>query len=435
MEVKTEFDVNLFSDEIPSLDEIKNLSAVVNSSERNREAFKDQIEENMSRTGEKARLCIGVGLYITGRYSEAVEKLEKALDCEQKFIYLAYSLRKLRRFSEAIENLERSLKAGSDTFMISMEKATAYREARDFESAEKDIKSCANFENVSAEYHYQLGKLKEAQGLYEQAIENYQTALDLSPNHQESLFSLAYRCDLMGDDEAAIDYYKQIGVKSPVRINALLNLAVLYEDREEYGKALQCVNKILQFHPNHQRAILFCKDVESAESMYYDEEKEKRKDRKNKILETPLTDFELSVRSRNCFKKMGIRTLGDLLKISETELLSYKNFGETSLKEIKATLASKGLQLGGALEEPEQETTEQEQAESRDESILSKTVDDLNLSVRARKALKKLGVNTLEELVQKTEAELLGCKNFGVTSLNEIKKALDSLGLSLRTLE
>ena len=67
---------------------------------------------------------------------------------------------------------------------------------------------------------------------------------------------------------------------------------------------------------------------------------------RNAVMEIPISDFELSVRSRNCLKKMNIRSLGDLLKTSEQELLSYKNFGETSLNEIKALLASKGLRLG-----------------------------------------------------------------------------------------
>ncbi|MCK5564879.1 MAG: DNA-directed RNA polymerase subunit alpha, partial [Planctomycetes bacterium] len=42
---------------------------------------------------------------------------------------------------------------------------------------------------------------------------------------------------------------------------------------------------------------------------------------------------------------------------------------------------------------------------------------------------------SVSELVSKTEAELLGCKNFGVTSLNEIKERLTGFGLSLRKLE
>jgi DNA-directed RNA polymerase subunit alpha len=62
-------------------------------------------------------------------------------------------------------------------------------------------------------------------------------------------------------------------------------------------------------------------------------------------------------------------------------------------------------------------------------------IDDLELSVRARRALDRLGVKTVIELVNKTEAELLGCKNFGVTSLNEIKERLETLGLGLRKLE
>ena len=172
--------------------------------------------------------------------------------------------------------------------------------------------------------------------------------------------------------------------------------------------------------------------------MFYDEEKEKKKTRKNQILETPISDFELSVRSRNCLKKMKIDTIGDLLNISEAELLSYKNFGETSLSEIKAILDPKGLYLGMALEEKEiasGEPTDEAAAGTVEEGIGHKSVDDLQLSVRARKCLQKLNLRTISELAARTDAELLGCKNFGVTSLNEVKKALGDLGLSLRNLD
>jgi DNA-directed RNA polymerase subunit alpha len=172
--------------------------------------------------------------------------------------------------------------------------------------------------------------------------------------------------------------------------------------------------------------------------MFYDEEKEKKKDRKTQILETPISDFELSVRSRNCLKKMNIETIGDLLNITEVELLSYKNFGETSLREIKVVLESKGLHLGMALEEKQlaaAEAFEGSGIEEGDKGLLSKPVDDLQLSVRARKCLQKLNIRTIGDLIRRTDAELLGVKNFGVTSLNEIKKAIGNLGLSLRRLD
>ncbi|MBW7990999.1 MAG: tetratricopeptide repeat protein [Planctomycetes bacterium] len=321
---------------------------------------------------------------------------------------------------------------------ISMEKTATYRHAGNFEAAAKELKTCKNFENVSAEYHYQFARLEEAQGLYEEAIDNYKKAVELSPDHQRALFHLAFRCDISGDETAAIDYYKQIASSSPVHVNALLNLAVLYEDNGQYDKAAKCVDMVLEIHPNHKRAILFSKDIESSKTMFYDEEKEKKQTRKSQILETPISDFELSVRSRNCLKKMKIETLGDLLNISEVELLSYKNFGETSLREIKTILEPKNLSLGMSLDEkqlPSAEMPDHAVIADENEGLRNKPIDDLQLSVRARKCVQKLNLRSIGELTHKTEAELLGCKNFGVTSLNEIKKALVSLGLSLRSLD
>jgi len=434
----TEPGIDLFADELPSMDKIKKLSDFVHSGEKNQMDFNELIESNMSRTGQKACLATGIGLFILGRNEEAVEKLKKGSDCKEKCLYLAYTLRRLSEFEKAIENLQKSLDFEADKLNITLEKAATYRHADDFKAAAKELKSCTNFENVSAEYHYQLARLQEAEGSYEEAMENYKTALELSPNHQRALFHLAFRCDLSGDEEAAIDYYRQIAAGSPVYVNALLNLAVLYEDSEQLDKATQCVDTVLSAHPNHQRAILFKKDIESSKTMFYDEEKEKKKTRKSQILETPISDFELSVRSRNCLKKMKIDTLGDLLNITETELLSYKNFGETSLREIKAILEPKGLYLGMALEDKQlssSEIADESAEEDQEEGLKNKPVDDLRLSVRARKCLQKLNIRTIGEITSKTDAELLGCKNFGVTSLNEVKTALTDLGLKLRNLD
>src|SRR5258708_39428525 len=124
-----------------------------------------------------------------------------------------------------------------------------------------------------------------------------------------------------------------------------MNVAVLYEDNNHYDEAHRCLDAVLRSTPNHTRARLYMKDVESARSMYFDEDSDRRGDRKNAVLDIPISDFELSVRSRNCLKKMNLRSVGDLLRTTEQELLAYKNFGETSLNEIKALLAQKALRL------------------------------------------------------------------------------------------
>ena len=59
-----------------------------------------------------------------------------------------------------------------------------------------------------------------------------------------------------------------------------------------------------------------------------------------------------------------------------------------------------------------------------EQALLDRPIADLNLSVRARKCMIRLGINTIGELVRRTGDELLECKNFGVTSLNEVREKL-----------
>src|SRR5579859_2618995 len=78
------------------------------------------------------------------------------------------------------------------------------------------------------------------------------------------------------------------------------------------------------------------------------------------------------------------------------------------------------------------ETAEEpaERAMSQMNEVLSRSVEELELSVRSYNCLKNANIQTIGDLVQKTEAEMLRTKNFGRKSLNEIKEILGRLGLS-----
>ena len=65
-------------------------------------------------------------------------------------------------------------------------------------------------------------------------------------------------------------------------------------------------------------------------------------------------------------------------------------------------------------------------------AMLDRPISDLNLSVRARKCMVRLGLSTIGELVRRTGDDLLECKNFGVTSLNEVREKLTLHSLKLR---
>ena len=298
------------------------------------------------------------------------------------------------------------------------------------ESAKRDAEA--------AKRHAAAARAAEEAGDRETAMGEYSRSVAADPTNADVMFRLAFLLDLGGRDEEAIEVYERVCEFRPAPINALMNLAVLYEDGGQFVRAERCLRQILETNPNHGRARLFMKDVQASREMVVEEEQDRDVFKRKALLDTPVTDFELSVRARTCLKKMNIRTLGDLLRITEAELMSYKNFGESSLTEIKRMLQTKGLRLGQGLEDAHRAARRaiMEQLKgSGKETVLGKPVSDLQLSVRARRALQLLNIQTLGDLASHTEAELMGVKNFGATSLTEVRERLTEHGLALRTLD
>ncbi len=75
---------------------------------------------------------------------------------------------------------------------------------------------------------------------------------------------------------------------------------------------------------------------------------------------------------------------------------------------------------------------EEEAVAGDDQELLSQPITELALSVRARKCTTRLGITTVGELIRRTAEDLMECKNFGVTSLNEVREKLAERGLKLR---
>jgi DNA-directed RNA polymerase subunit alpha len=74
-----------------------------------------------------------------------------------------------------------------------------------------------------------------------------------------------------------------------------------------------------------------------------------------------------------------------------------------------------------------------EKEEDKHEKILEMTIEELDLSVRSYNCLKRAGINTVEELVQRDEEEMMKVRNLGRKSLEEVQQKLAALGLSLRS--
>lgn len=98
--------------------------------------------------------------------------------------------------------------------------------------------------------------------------------------------------------------------------------------------------KILRDHI--QLFINFDIDTEEEEAAEVDEEALRIK----KLLKMSVDELELSVRSHNCLKAADIKTIGDLVRKDEQEMLKFKNFGRKSLMELGKILEERGLQFG-----------------------------------------------------------------------------------------
>lgn len=105
-------------------------------------------------------------------------------------------------------------------------------------------------------------------------------------------------------------------------------------------EALTYAGKILRDHI--QLFINFDIDTEDEETQEIDEETLRIK----KLLKMSVDELELSVRSHNCLKAGNIKTIGDLVRREESEMLKFKNFGRKSLLELGKILEERGLVFG-----------------------------------------------------------------------------------------
>lgn len=376
----------------------------------------------------------GISAYLLAKHEDAISHLGRVKKNGWSDYYRGRALQALSRFEEALAAFQDAEKNGFDAIESVLAQAGAIRLMGRVEEAEKLLRVHSRNAVSRAEYSYQMGCILADRGDTFGAIEYFERAVDMDPRHSGALFRLAGLNALYGNDEEAIQLYERSLSKPPFYTAALLNLGLLYEDMERMDCAAFCFRRVLESEPNNPRAILYLKDIELSGDMFFDEDAVRVQREQDQILNTPIGDFELSARSRNCLERLEIRTIGDLTRISEPELLASRNFGETSLKEVKIILESKGLRIGENIADKKSIPTQVRRDDLTEEqrAVFDKPASELNLSVRSRKCVARLGVATIGELMNRTPDELLAIRNFGVTSLNEIRQRLTELGVSLR---
>ncbi len=394
----------------------------------------DVLEGQHERTPATS-VRLGVCQYMIGNYASAIATLQNADGGALAYFYQGKSHFALTDFDKACEAYESAQKAGYNADQCQLAIAESKRLGKDLPGAMAILDNMFGPIEQTAEYLYQRGATIAAMSDNpDEVCKLYERAVELEDTHPGALFGLALENDRRGNDEKAIELYQRAAAAFPANVGALLNLGLIYEDHDQYERAARCYDRILESFPTHQQALLYRTDAIASMDEHYDHDRERHRAQVEGVMGIPIAQFELSVRSRNCLQKMGILTLGDLCRVSEMELLNSKNFGETSLVEIREMMANKGLMIGQTAhqKDEEDEPVDMSHLSPEEQVLLDRPISDLNLSVRARKCMTRLGLTTIGELVRKSQDDLLECKNFGVTSLTEVREKLTQANLSLR---
>lgn len=170
------------------------------------------------------------------------------------------------------------------------------------------------------------------------------------------------------------------------------------------------------------------------------------------VMDLPIEELELSVRSYNCLKRVGLLTIGDVLKLNREELFKIRNLGELSAREIiekaksvidnydsyellsgeQEALAEDKLKKLFVSPEKDENHAESEErqligatlvgfvAQEKLRLLKSVPIEALELSVRAYNSIKRANIKTVGELVSLTEEELMGIRNLGQLTREEI---------------
>lgn len=398
-----------------------------------RKAVEDAVRQIPEAGFEDGAIRLAVGYWALGDKTAMLENSEKAGKSALSSALSGLVAEEEGEFEEALKHYQTAAALAPTADSCVLRQLSALRQLGRAEEALELAEKLRRDFGDKANLAYFEGRCLEETGRQQEALDKYVEAVSLDEAHYEAIYHAGRLCDLRGLTQEAKSFYKKIDhTGTHTFVNAALNLALIYEDEGRYENAIHCCRAVLNSDPQNRRARLFLAEIMASANMYYSPEETKQSERLEAILRVPVSDFELSVRSRNCLTSMDIMTLGDLVKRTESEMLAFKNFGETSLREIRDILGSKGLRLGMLREDAATRTAMDRARKTQHQEILLKSIGYLDLGVRARKCCENLGLNTIGDLTARTEAELAAAKNFGRVSLNEVKKKLIDNGLNLR---
>lgn len=280
------------------------------------------------------------------------------------------------RSEEAIQILKETRASKEKSYVLGV----AYLEAGRPADALEQLKEANSADSSDPLVSAAFCEARIRAGLYEEAEAHVDRLVKKQPTGR-SLYLKGLLADLQGYHADAMAAYEKSLEAEPGYPESLFRLAYIMDLSGEDGKAMELYEQLRKLRPTHRNTIM------NLGVMYEDR-----------------GDYE---RAEQCYQSVldyfpGHGRAGLYLKDAEASMTMF--YDEDAARR-----------------------------EAKVQQILGQPVAEVSFSPRVRNALQKLGVNSLGDLVQKSEEDLLGIPNFGRTSLRELKEFLSSKGLSLAT--
>ena len=304
-------------------------------------------------------LRLGVGEVMLGRYNSGLEHLSKAGDMGLAHFFRGIALEHLQRWKDAIEAFAPASKAGYDTKLSDLHRAGSLRRAGKVEEARKILdwagEARRQLRRVPLPARQPARRRRRAPGRRRRVREDAEPRP--RPHRRPVRAGLHQRPLRQRRDRRRLLQAMHRAPAGPARGPDQPGRALRGRDAVPRGRVVLPPGARLRPEPPPRPPLLPRLPRQQGHVL-------RRGGRASAItvlkqlLEIPVTDFELSVRSRNCLRKMNIRTLGDLTRTTEAALLASKNFGETSLSgnqgddDLEGPPAGHGPRRGRARRQP-----------------------------------------------------------------------------------
>lgn len=167
---------------------------------------------------------------------------------------------------------------------------------------------------------------------------------------------------------------------------------------------------------------------------FFEERAKRIKEILPNVQDAPIESLGLGTRATNALRRGGIHTVGALIQMSQKDIFELRNVGVLSREEI--TKAIESIVQSGKIVYHEREEESKTIIETTPESsrlsellpeIESIRLDDVPFSVRARNALKRANIQTADELVQMSEKDIMGLRNVGAQTRDEILAVINAI--------